>query len=167
MCGRCERTRRGAGHVSLYLYLLTTTISISLFTHNFFIERRTPSSGGIESLAWRRHIEPRSLMISQKLGKKNTSAPQPRKQIKKKIVRLPASSHTDLAKKHRPGALPGRWLACGRMLTAPPRGAGTGGASANAATGANKQKNGARQLPARRTNASPAVLAASAVGSGF
>ena len=89
-----------------------------------------------------------------------------RKKIKK-IVRLPASSHTDLAKKHRPGALPSRWLACGHMLTAPPRGTGTGGASANAATGAFKQKNGACQLPARRTNASPAVLVASAVGSGL
>ena len=106
-------------------------------------------------------------MKSQKLGKKKTSTPQPRTQKNKKIVRLPASSHTDLAKKHRPGALLGRWLACGRMLTAPPRGTGTGGASANAATGANKQKNGARQLPARRTNASPAVLVASAVGSGL
>jgi len=56
---------RGTYFSYLYLTIYYITISISLDPLFFFGERRTPSSGGIESLAWRRHTEPRSLMISQ------------------------------------------------------------------------------------------------------
>jgi len=58
--------------ISIYIYiLLLLLLSLSLAFHLlfFFGERRMPSSGGIESLAWRRHTEPRSLMISQSWAK--------------------------------------------------------------------------------------------------
>ena len=101
-----------------------------------------------------------------KRGKKKTNVPQPHTPKKKKsYVCQHRRTQTSPKSTGRAPCLAGGLPA--DACTAPPRGTGTGGASANAATGAFQQRKGARQLPARRTNASPAVLAASAVGSGF